>query len=390
MADYSYNDVLRVWQAGNELIIPIYPYIREVFINEAPLVTRLDPPKPAEGQSYNIVTYDIRPRKYTLGAAINNTASTLTLSDATPLQQGDILRLLSSDGSSFEDVQVTASAGTNNIGNNTTVNITRAMGSTTAVANDTNNNSNLTVTLIGGSGSGGDVDKVGSRAKRYQIPQYVQTFMYSVQVGGLVNAVQNLRLPAGMSNVFSLEQATKMTEMVRDMEYTMYFGRPTAPSATKNATMAGLQYLIGYYGGLGVAPTAGANTNVHTSIGGSYTLLNFTADVQKAIDGGGEPDICICSTDFVTGLQTWGFAKQQIPDAGRTQAGVPIRQIEIPFLSGPITFIPSLQMPKGNAFILTSRDVKKRAIRREFFQKRGVRGDAMEGDYIGEIGRAHV
>lgn len=371
------TDILKMFSLGNETETRLEAYLREVFVNETPLFARL-PHEPTDAQAYNIVTYDVRGRSLTLGAAINNSGTTLTVTDSTSLIVGDILELPSTDGTSTERILVTA------IPSSTTATIVRAMGGTTAVANDTNNNSNLTITLIGNSASGGDVDKVASRSTRTLIPQYVQTFHFPVQIGGLADAVRAVRLPTGISSLLTLEQQTKMTEFMRDVEYAFYYGKPTAQTSTKNATMGGLQHLIGWYNG-GSTPAAGSNTNVKTNGGSSYTLLNFMADaVQKALNGGGDPDVVVVSNSFASGLMTWGFGKQQIVAPRVNEIGVAINEVVYPFGSRPLTVIPSYQLTAGTAIALTSSDVKVKRIREAFYQPRGLRGDAKEGDYIGD------
>ena len=372
------TDILKNVSLATEQVTVLYPYLREVFINETPLITRT-PRQSAEGASYSIITYNVRQRPHTLNAAINNTGTTLTLTDTTDLMIGDVLELQNSAGSATERVYVSA------VPTNTTVTITRAAEGTSAVANDTNTNTSLTVTLIGNSRFGSEVDQVATRSARVAIPQYTQTFLYPVQIGGLANAVRNTRLPAGISDVFSLEQKTKMTEMMRDAEYTSYYGKGEAPTSAITGKQKGLKTLIGYWNGTG-AMAAGSNVNVKTSAGGSYTMLNFVADgIQKALDGGGDPDTVICSTSFMTGLATWGFAKQQVIQPRQNELGTPIKEIEVPFTTGPVTFIPSYQLAAGTAIVLTSKDVTMRYIRPEFWQPRGIRGDAREGDFIGDL-----
>lgn len=382
MADYAVQGVVGNLNLANEQTTVLYPYMREVFINEAPLLMRL-PRMQAAGQAYNIVANDVRPRSYTLNAACNNTDTTITLTDTTPLLVGDILELPNTTGASTERIQVSA------IGNNTTATIVRAMGGTTAVTNAANNNSNLTVTLIGNSASGAEVARGTERSSRFLIPQYVQTFDFPVQVGGLANAVQNTQLPLGTSSVFSDEQRTKMVEMVRDIEYSYYYGKPTAQTSTKNATMAGLKHLIGYYAGRTTALASASNTNVKTNGGSSYTMLSFVADtIQKCIDGGGDPDVVVCSTGFMTGLFTWGYGKTQIQDPRQTELGVPINQVTYPFAGKNVTFVPSYQLGSSSnhtAIVLTSKDVLTRYIRQEFWNQRGVRGDLTEGEFIGDF-----
>lgn len=375
------DGILQNFSLANEQVTVLYPYLREVFINEAPLFSRL-PMEVADGQHYNIVGYDVRPRTYTLNAAIIAGDTSITLVDATPLMVGDVLEMFVTGGASTERIEVTGDPTA------TTVAIRRAREGTSAVAND--NTGNKTLTLIGNSRTGAEIDQTGNRSVRWLIPQDVQTFTSPVQIGGLANAVRNTRLPPGISNVFTLEQKVKMTEMVRDIEYASYFGKGEAVAATGDrAKMKGLKALIGYYNG-GATPAAGSNTNVKTNGGASYTFLNFVADaVQKCIDGGGNPDTVLCSTGFATGLATWGFAKQQMIEPNYTKIGTPIDGITIPIAGKPINFVPSFQLKEpGNsnhlAMVLTSTDLKMRFIREASWRARGVRGDAQEGEYFGD------
>jgi hypothetical protein len=376
------TDILKMTSLGNETETRLAPYLREVFINEAPILSRMVP-EMASAQAYNIVTYDVRGRTLTLNAAINNTGTALTLTDATSVSVGDILELQSTAGTSRERVQVTA------ITSGTAVTILRSHDGATAVANDTTNNSNLSITLIGNTATGGDVNRVATRPSRTLIPQYVQTFQYACQVGGLAEALATanngaVRLPAGVTSLMSMEQATKLTEMTRDIEYAFYYGTPIAQTSTKNATMGGLRHLIGWYNG-GSTAAANSNVNVKTNGGASYTLLNFMAHaVQKALDGGGDPDTVIVSNDFATGLMTWGFGKQQLNQPRVTAIGTPINEVMYPFGSRPLTVIPSYQLAAGTAIALTARDVKVKAIREAYYKPRGSQGDADQGDFIGD------
>lgn len=376
------TDIIRMASLGNETETRLAPYLREVFINETPLLSRMVP-EMAPAQAYNIVTYDVRGRTYTLNAAINNTGTTLTLTDATSLSVGDLLDLQNTAGTATERVQVTA------IQSTTAVTILRSHDGATAVANDTTNSSNLGITLIGNTATGGDVNRVATRPSRVLIPQYVQTFHYAVQVGGLAEALadqQNpsVRLPVGITSLMSMEQATKLTEMTRDIEYAFYYGKPIAQTTTKNASMGGLQHLIGWYNGSGT-PASGSNVNVKTNGGSSYTLLSFMADgVQKCLDGGGDPDTVLVANNFATGLMTWGFGKQQLNQPRVNAIGTPINEVMYPFGSRPLTIIPSYQLRPGTAIVLTSRDVKVKAIREAFYKPRGSAGDATQGDFIGD------
>jgi hypothetical protein len=50
----------------------------------------------------------------------------------------------------------------------------------------------------------------------------------------------------------------------------------------------------------------------------------------------------------------------------------------------PLVFIPSLQLRAGTAIVLSSNDIDVRTLREMYWNPRGVRGDAMMGDWIGD------
>jgi Family of unknown function (DUF5309) len=376
------NNLLQAVQLGVESYIPLAAYLREVFINEAPLLMRL-PRKPAISESYNIITYDVRPRTYTLNAAITTGGTTLTLVDATPLMPGDVLELPKTDNSAYERVEVLPVALTNGQGligatnDGVTVTIRRGVEGTAAVANDTTGGY-TTLTLIGNSRTGAEINQAGNRAVRTAIPQQVQTYQFPVTLGGKAQAVETVALPSGVPDIFTLEQRTKATEFLRDIEYGMYYGIGERPSAAGDrAKQSGLRKLIGYY-------KSGANVKLNA--GSSYTRLNFVADgIQKAIDGGGDPDVCVVSTNFLSFIATWTNGAQFFMDPEYTDLGVEIVAYKTAFTGKPMTFIPSYQMRPGTALIGTSKDMKVRYLRQESFLRRAILGDASMGDFLGDF-----
>ncbi len=90
----------------------------------------------------------------------------------------------------------------------------------------------------------------------------------------------------------------------------------------------------------------------------------------------------IVSTNFMTGLATWGHAAQRI-EAGVNVFGTPIDVFEAPFLGG-ISLIEAPLLKPFSAICLTSSEVRLRMKRNEFWSPRGSRGDAFEGDWIAE------
>lgn len=390
MAEEDIQGIIQNISLGTEQYTPLYPYLREVFLNDAPLLNRAER-EVAEGQSYNIIVYDVRPFNYTLsGTAISSTSqTTFYLADASPLQVGDVLEFegVASGAATgvYERVEITADPNVAVTPNQITVR--RGRETTTPQTNDLSGGY-TNIRLIGNSRTGAEINQTGTRAVRYAIPQNVQTHQFPIQVSGLANAVQNTRLPNGVRDVFTLEQKTKLVDMERSIESTLYYGLGEKPQAVGDrAKCVGLRALISYFGGMGVPPASGTNTNVFTNIGGSYTFLQFTNHLQAAFNGGGDPDVVLCSTGMMTGLQTWGFAKQFLTDVQETKAGVKINQVQMPFLGKPITFIPSYVMNKNGISwcALTWRDLRIRRIREELWMLRGVQGDAFMGDFLGDF-----
>lgn len=344
---------------------------REIFVNETPLWARL-PVEPVRDTKYTITTYDVRQRAYAVGTGgmADGSTTSLPIADASPFMAGDVLEIVTSG--TAERVEVTADPNTSATPN--TLTVKRGVEGTTGAAHSAAD----VVTLIGNSRTGAEIDQSGSRPVRSTLTQYLQTFEFPVQVGGLAEAVSgNTPLPNGATSVFGQNRAVKLREAIRDIEYTSYFGiGQQATAAGDRQKQKGLKTLIASYNG---------GANVKASAGASYTRLGFIADtVQRIYDAGGVPDVCVCSTDFLTGLDTWAPNKTAYSGRETTDLGFPIKEIVLPLNADPITFIPSLQMPKGSAFVLSSGDVRMKAIRPLQWVPRANRGDAVEGEWIGD------
>jgi hypothetical protein len=344
---------------GVETQTVLHPFLREIFIQEAPLVNRL-PRLQAEGETFQMITYDVRQRTgITLGAAVSDTTgTTVTLSDNTRLLVGDVILVDS------EKLEVTAINS-----NGTSVTVVRGAESSTA-ATHTNTTA---VTLMYNSRTGAEVNQDSTRSIRTSIEQYVQTFQFPVQISGKANAQTSVRLPQGVPDILTFEQRTKAVEMLRDMEYACYYAGGQKPqNPGDRAKMKGIKTLID-------------SGNVTTSAASSYTKLSFISDtLNKAFAGGGNPDLLIVSSDFMTGVATWGYPVTM--DTSYTPVlGIAFNQIAVPFLGAPVLMLPSYQLKAGTAIALTSSDVKLRYLRQETWVPRGRRGDAYEGDWIADI-----
>lgn len=335
---------------------------RLVFVNETPLLARL-PRIQGNDEVFKINTYDVRTRSgYALGsaAAVDNANTSFTFVDATAFIVGDVLEL------GTERVEVTT------VNNSTNVTVRRAVEGTTAA---THANS-ATATLLYNSRTGSEVDQVGHRPVRSQITQVHQTFQFPVQVGGKAAAIKNVVLPPGFTDLIGEERATALTEMVRDIEYAMYVGKGDVPAAAGDrGKTKGLKTLIDS-GNVTTSPTSAS----------AYKPTDLIRDTfQKVINAGGNPDVLLCSPDYMSAFATWQYNIQQAQPGEYTAFGNMIDQMYVPFLGKPVMIWQSYQMPPFSACALSSYDLKLSYLRGETYYPRGRRGDAIEGDWIGDF-----
>ena len=329
------------------------------FANRNPLITRL--PRLVVGlDTFTITARDYRPRSYTLNAAVaNNTVGTVTFVDATPLLVGDVLELASG-----ERVEVSSDPPANNV-----VSVTRGIEGTTAAAQS----NATTATLIGNSRTGKEVDQTASARTPTAVTQYVQTFQHPVQVGGKLQASTNWIGSEGARTPLDRNRMDAIQNLMDDIEVTSYLGKGDDGTTTGRKKQKGLKTLI-------------ASANVVTSPvnASAYKAVDLVRDAfQAPRSSGGSPDVLLVSSQFMTGFATWGHSLQRF-DAGQTVYGTPIDVFEAPFLRS-VTVIECPLMPAYTCVALTSAEVRMRFIRNEFWNPRGIRGDAWEGDMIGDF-----
>jgi len=338
-------------------VTPVYAFAAEWFLNRTPLITRLGPK--AEGADRFKITNDrFRPSTNQLAEALDGSETDVDVDDASMFQSGDIIEVDS------ETMLITAvSASPSN-----TLTVTRGYAGTSA----TSHNDDSIVYVIGNSRTGGEVDVDGISYTPTAVDQHLQTFQHPYQIGGSLATNTAVALPAGIPNWVKREQLAAMERVMEDAERTYYYGRGVARNGTSTRpAMYGLRSLLT------------SNNTVSPVNAAAYKPEDLIRDtVQKCLDGGGDPDILLVSTDFLTGFATWGHAAMRI-DAGETEFGTPIRVLEVPFLSG-MSIVPAPLLRTGSVFCLTSREITQRIKRAIHDKPRGSRGDAVEGDIIAE------
>jgi hypothetical protein len=377
MADFL-QGFLGTQLAGVEARNDVTVAVRNWFANRNPLVTRL-PYVPVERVDFIMYTHKYRARSTTLGAAITSgSATSLTVTDATFLMNHDVLEIVDSTTGNVERVQVNGDPTGPN-----TISVTRGLWSQIGGVVGTTPLSaaaaSSTVNLIGNSRNGAEVNQTGLTTLGVPRTQYCQTFQFPVQISGSAQSTRAQVLPGGIQTPFDFNMTVQLQNMVDDIENSMYYGIAQAPNDAVGVTakMNGLRSILQSNN---ISSLTGASP-VNAAAYGATDLIRDTLQAARA--GGGEPDLLIVSTNFMSGFATWGQAIQRVP-AGETAFGTPINVLEAPFLHG-VTIVEAPLLRPFTAIALTSSEVYIRNKRNPYWQLRGGRGDMVEGDWIAEM-----
>jgi Family of unknown function (DUF5309) len=317
-------------------------------------------------------THKYRARSTALTAAVTTTSqSAITTADATFLMNHDVLQFVDLATGNTEYVQISGDPTSSN-----TFNVIRGSAGTTPLASVTNGS---TVNLIGNSRNGAEVNQTGLTTIGVSRTQYCQTFQFPVQIGGSAQSARSQVMPGGIQTPFDFNMTVQLQNMVDDIETSCLYGLAQAPTANggspdtaTTAKMNGLRAIL---------QTNNTLAPVNASAYGSTDLIRDT--LQAARQHGGEPDLLLVSTNFMSGFATWGQAIQRIP-AGETIFGTPINVLEAPFLHG-VTIVEAPLLRPYTAIALTSSEVYIRNKRNPYWNLRGNRGDMVEGDWIAEM-----
>jgi hypothetical protein len=340
-----------------EIANDIYVVTSNWFVNRCPIVTRT-PRVPVGSTTFSIVSRRFRPRTATLGAAVAATDTQITLVDASPLMNGDVLQLVSG-----EHVEIIADP---NLLTNT-ISVRRAAEGTTAGTGANND----TILLIGNSRTGAEINQNGVALRPVGINQFCQTWQHPVQVGGSLQASSSYQTSPGIRTPFEQTKMDALQNLMDDMESSSYYGIGDDPAVAARPKQKGLKTLLS------------VNNTTSPTNAGAYKATDFIRDtLELSRAGGGDPDVLLLSTNFMLGLATWGQAVMRV-NAGTNVFGTPIDVFEAPFLGG-ITIIEAPLLQPFTAIALTSSEVRMRMKRNEFWNPRGVRGDSFEGDWMAE------
>ena len=327
------------------------------FVNRCPLVTRT-PRVPSGSTTFTMISRSFRSRVAVLAGPVVAADGQITLVDASPFMNGDVLELASG-----ERVELTADPNlTTNV-----VQVRRGAEGTTAGTGAIND----VIRLIANSRTGAEINQNGVAYRPAGITQFCQTWQHPVQVGGSLQASTAFQSQPGVNTPFDQYKMDALQNLMDDMESSAYYGRGEDPAVAARPKQKGLRTLLG------------ANLTTSPTNAGAYKPTDLIRDTLQACrTGGGDPDVLLVSTNFMTGLATWGHAAQRI-NAGVNIFGTPIDVFEAPFLGG-ISLIEAPLLKPFTAVCMTSSEVRMRMKRNEYWNPRGSRGDAYEGDWIAE------
>ena len=276
----------------------IYVVASNWFVNRCPLVTRI-PRVPVGSTTFTIVSRTFRSRIAMVAVAVAASDAQITLVDASPFMNGDVLELASG-----ERVEIT---GDPNLSTNSIPVRRGAEGTTpgTAAVNDA-------VRLIGNSRTGSEVNQSGVALRPVGVPQYCQTWQHPVQVGGSLQASAAYQTSPGVRTPLEQNKMDALQNLMDDMEVSTYYGLGEDPSVSGRPKQKGLRSLLT------------SNLTANPTNAGAYKATDFIRDtMQQCRINGGDPDVLLVSSNFMTGLATWGQAAQRI-DAGVNVFGTPI------------------------------------------------------------------
>jgi hypothetical protein len=345
------------YQSNNANTIPFDVFWMAInfFPNRCPLMYWLSK-KPLDALTFYQNNDTFRPRSLTLGGAYTSTGTTLNVGDTTGVNVGDVFEVDS------ERFLVTA------INNSTTVTVTFAFEGTT----NANHNNSSTVTIVTSAETGAAVDKLAISRIPTTVAQYAQTVQHAYQVGGSLQSSGNYM--GGAITPLDRDRMMAVQHVMDDFERACYYGKGQALSSTiSNQTMKGFSTL------LSTNNTSATNASAHKP-------SDFIGDtLQKAFNNGGQPNLILCSTGFLTGLARWGYTLQQVP-VGSTELGIQPTVFTVPFLGG-VQLVPAPLLGTSSSYeaiALNTDEVCLRIKRRLGDYPRGRRGDAVEGDFIME------
>lgn len=308
---------------------------------------------------FKLTNTAFRPSGTTLAAAITSTsATTITLTDATALRNGDVIMV----GSEYMQVSSV------NTSTNVATVIRGVSGTTAATASN-----GATVTFYGVSSPGNEDNPTAITMTDTVVTSYTQRFLHPYSVGdGLIENTQFMGL-AGQNAPLDRFRMQAMAFVMDDVERTLYFGKKEQATTTLFNKTDGLKSII--------------TTNKVTSPtnASAYKAVDFQRDFFTAPRiTGGAPNTIFLASNWMTAFTTWGVSLQLIEE-GDSVFGRNIRTWRCAFL-GDSQIVECNLLPSFSGFSLTSEEVELLVKKPVTDVTYGKSGDNTKGHIVCEVG----
>lgn len=334
--------------------------------NRNPLFSRLA--KVGDGAAqFDMVGHQYRPRTSNVTAAFTTSDTTLTVADASIFLQGDVFTVTVSGTTEYLEVTAdpNVSAGT--------ITVRRGVGGSTAVAN-ASVGAGQPLVMVGNSRTGGEDRPSAYQAKPTVVTQYMQTVEHPYAIGGSVQTNSTYALDGSGRTPLDQFRMDAMQNCTDDLEMSAIYGigESSASAPSGRAKMSGLKNRFV------------SNRTTSPSDAAAYTAESFQRDLLQAPRlKGGAPDVVFCSAWWMAAFTKWGQPLTRY-QAGRTKFGIDIYAYTAPFL-GDVTIVEHSLLQPGEAFSLTSEEVRWRVKRAMVDEPFGKTGDNTKGHIIAEM-----
>lgn len=244
---------------------------------------------------------DFQPRADDLDGSITSTATTITLTDASMVQVGDVLEIGS------EWVWVSAVNKTTEVAT-----VTRAVAGTTAATHA----DAVAVTRITNAQLEGIENHASSFVTRSVPYNYNQEIHRGIKVSDRQIAVRQY----GIENEYTYQLNKKMREAMIDLERALLYGKREQDTTSVAGKLGGLDYFIN---------SSGGNT---VSAGGAVTQDDFDEAMRLAYEDGGMPSVAIVSPKNMKVIKNIydGGTPLQVPRT-ETTLGMTIERVLTPY-----------------------------------------------------------
>jgi hypothetical protein len=353
------------WDQPDAIQILLEPIAFPLFINMAPLMARMAR-RYTPHAVYTQFGHAQRPSEFLVMASITNSATSMTVNDASIFQNGDVLELPTG-----EHVEVSADPNlTTNV-----LTVTRAMEGTTGTAITVVGGSEPTGYILANARTGAEEFQRGLFPKTYTQQNFIQTSQHPVEISGLMMDTAAWRSSDGGNDPLGFGRTHQLTNMMLGYARSFYYGLGASYTAesTKRGKTKGILKRLNEVGNV-VTPSSGDRA--------AYTPDMLFRDMWGKINSG--QDLLIMAPNFRAAMVKWKIPLIRI-DMGQTDFNMVIESFNVPTF-GQQTVLFDPQLRPGTAIGAREEFLEIRYMLLPTWFLRGRNGDAVKGDLIARMG----